>query len=107
MQANNHQIVDCGLVLDAKFGKEGSSERLKHGSQGILYSPNTSFRHVRKPKLHKANLPACRHNPVLYLKKESGAVELGAGLFFRLVHALGLRIGITGPIGFNAEAGQQ
>lgn len=29
MQTNNHKIVDYDLVLDAKFGKEGTPERIK------------------------------------------------------------------------------
>lgn len=29
MQTNNHQIVDYDLVLDQKFGKEGTPERMK------------------------------------------------------------------------------
>ena len=29
METNNHQIVDYDVVLDAKFGKEGSPERAK------------------------------------------------------------------------------
>ena len=30
MQTNDHQIVNYDLVLDAKFGKEGTSERMRH-----------------------------------------------------------------------------
>ena len=30
MQTNNHKIVDYDLVLDAKYGKEGSFERIRH-----------------------------------------------------------------------------
>ena len=30
MQTNNHKIVDYDLVLDAKYGKEGTSERNRH-----------------------------------------------------------------------------
>lgn len=29
MQTNNHKIVDYDLVLDQKFGKEGTLERIK------------------------------------------------------------------------------
>ena len=29
MQTNNHKIVDYDLVLDAKFGKEGTPERIQ------------------------------------------------------------------------------
>ena len=29
MQTNNHQIVDYDLILDKKFGKEGTPERMK------------------------------------------------------------------------------
>jgi len=29
MQTNNHKIVDYDAVLDAKFGKEGTPERIQ------------------------------------------------------------------------------
>ena len=31
MQTNNHKIEDYDVVLDAKFGKEGSVERMESG----------------------------------------------------------------------------
>ena len=36
MQTNNHKIVDYDLVLDAKFGKEGTPERIK--AEEAVYS---------------------------------------------------------------------
>ncbi len=30
MQTNNHQTADYDLILDAKFGKEGTPEREKY-----------------------------------------------------------------------------
>lgn len=29
METNNHQIVDYDIILDAKFGKEGTPERIQ------------------------------------------------------------------------------
>lgn len=36
MQTNNHQIVDYDLVLDQKFGKEGTPERIKAEEDALL-----------------------------------------------------------------------
>lgn len=37
MQTNNHQIVDYDLVLDQKFGKEGTPERIKAEEDAPLF----------------------------------------------------------------------
>lgn len=36
MQTNNHQIVDYDPVLDQKFGKEGTPERIKAEKDALL-----------------------------------------------------------------------
>ena len=41
METNNHKIVDYDAVLDAKFGKEGSPERLQAENRAYaFYSGN-------------------------------------------------------------------
>ena len=37
MSTNNHQVVDYDSVLDAKFGKMGSLERMKHEEEARAF----------------------------------------------------------------------
>ncbi len=37
MQTNNHKIVDYDAVLDAKFGKEGTPERIKAEEEAYAF----------------------------------------------------------------------
>ena len=56
MQTNNHQIVDYDLVLDKKFGKEGTPERMKAKEDALsFYSGQILLDARKKPKLHKQN----------------------------------------------------
>lgn len=43
METNNHQIVDYDVVLDAKFGKEGSPERAKAEDDAYAFIPVRYF----------------------------------------------------------------
>lgn len=43
MQANNHKIVDYDLVLDQKFGKEGTPERIKVEEEAFLFYNSNVF----------------------------------------------------------------
>lgn len=37
MQTNNHKISDYDLVLDKKFGKEGTPERMKAEDDALSF----------------------------------------------------------------------
>lgn len=101
MKTNNHQIVDYNLVLDAKFGKEGSHERIKHEEAAkAFYAAQLLLQARKEAKVTQSELARRVGTTKSYISKiENGAVEPGVGLFFRLVNALGLRIDITNPIG--------
>ncbi|VFB14382.1 helix-turn-helix domain-containing protein [Bacteroides heparinolyticus] len=101
MQTNNHQIVDYDLVLDAKYGKEGSPERLKHEeSAKAFYAAQLLLQARKEAKVTQSELARRAGTTKSYISKiENGMIEPGVGLFFRLVNALGLRIDITNPIG--------
>ncbi len=101
MKTNNHQIVDYNLVLDAKFGKEGSPERIKHEEAAkAFYAAQLLLQARKEAKVTQSELARRVGTTKSYISKiENGAVEPGVGLFFRLVNALDLRIDITNPIG--------
>lgn len=101
MQTNNHQIVDYDLVLDTKYGKEGSAERVKFEEEAkAFYAAQILLQARKEAKVTQAELAKRVGTTKSYISKiENGVIEPGVGLFFRLVNALGLRIDITNPIG--------
>ena len=48
MQTNNHQIVDYDLVLDQKFGKEGTPERIKAEEDALSFYSGQILLDARK-----------------------------------------------------------
>ena len=100
METNNHQIVDYDVVLDAKFGKEGSPERAKAEDDAYAFYTSQILLDARKEaKMTPSELAKkVRTNKSYISKIENGLIEPGAGLFFRIIDALGLRVDIVKPI---------
>ena len=100
MEANNHQIVDYDVVLDAKFGKEGSPERVKAEDDAYAFYTSQILLDARKEaKMTQSELAKKVGTNKSYISKiENGLIEPGAGLFFRIIDALGLRVDIVKPI---------
>lgn len=100
METNNHQIVDYDVVLDAKFGKEGSPERAKAEDDAYAFYTSQILLDARKKaKMTQSELAKKVGTNKSYISKiENGLIEPGAGLFFRIIDALGLRVDIVKPI---------
>lgn len=100
METNNHQIVDYDVVLDAKFGKEGSPERAKAEDDAYAFYTSQILLDARKEvKMTQSELAKKVGTNKSYISKiENGLIEPGAGLFFRIIDALGLRVDIVKPI---------
>ena len=100
METNNHQIVDYDVVLDAKFGKEGSPERAKAEDDAYAFYTSQILLDARKEaKMTQSELAKKVGANKSYISKiENGLIEPGAGLFFRIIDALGLRVDIVKPI---------
>ena len=94
METNNHQIVDYDVVLDAKFGKEGSPERAKAEDDAYAFYTSQILLDARKEaKMTQSELAKKVGTNKSYISKiENGLIEPGAGLFFRIIDALGLRV---------------
>lgn len=100
METNNHQIVDYDVVLDAKFGKEGSPERAKAEDDAYAFYTSQILLDARKEaKMTQSELAKKVGTNKSYISKiENGLIEPEAGLFFRIIDALGLRVDIVKPI---------
>ena len=58
MQTNNHQIVDYDLVLDQKFGEEGTPERIKAEEDALSFYSGQILLDARKEaKVTQAEMP--------------------------------------------------
>ena len=100
METNNHQIVDYDVVLDAKFGKEGSPERAKAEDDAYAFYTSQILLDARKEaKMTQSELAKKVGTNKSYISKiENGLIEPGAGLFFRIIDALFLRVVFVLPI---------
>lgn len=101
MQTNNHKIEDYDLVLDAKYGKEGTPQREKFEEDArAFYASQVLLQARKEAKMTQSELAEKAGTTKSYISKiENGAIEPGVGLFFRLISALGLRIEIFKPLG--------
>ena len=100
MEENNYQIVDYDKVLDEKFGKEGTPERLKAEEEAYAFYTGQILKDARKEsKVTQAELAARINSTKSYISRiENGLVNPSAGMFYRIIDALGLRIDIVKPI---------
>lgn len=58
MQTNNHQIVDYDLVLDQKFGEEGTPERIKAEEDAFsFYSGQILLNACKEVKVTQTEMP--------------------------------------------------
>ena len=100
MQTNNHQIADYDLVLDQKFGKEGSPERIKAEEDALsFYSGRILFNARKEAKISQAELAKRIHSTKSYISKvENGIIVPSVGAFYRIINALGMRVEVVKTI---------
>lgn len=100
MQTNNHQIVDYDKVLDQKFGKEGTPERIKAEEEAFSFYSGQILHDARKEaKVTQAELAKRIHSTKSYISKvENGVIMPSVGAFYRIISALGLRIEVVKPL---------
>lgn len=100
METNNHQIVDYDIVLDAKFGKEGTSERAKAEDDAYAFYTGQILLDARKEaKITQSELAKRINATKSYISRiENGTINPSVGTFYRIMDALGLRVEIVKPI---------
>lgn len=101
METNNHKIVDYDAVLDAKFGKEASPERLEAENRAYaFYSGNVILQARRDAKMTQSELAKKINVTKSYISRvEHGLINPTAGMFYRIIDALGMRVEIVKPVG--------
>ena len=100
MQTNNHKIVDYDLVLDEKFGKEGTHERIKAEEAAYSFYSGQILQDARKEaKVTQEELARRTNTTKSYISKiENGIIVPSVGVFYRIINALGLRVEVVKPL---------
>ena len=72
MKTNNHKIVDFDAVLDAKFGAEGTKERVKAEEDAYSFYSGQILQNARKDaKMTQAELAEKIQTTKSYISKPS------------------------------------
>ncbi len=81
MQTNNHKIEDYDLVLDAKYGKEGTPQREKFEEDARAFYASQVLMQARKEaKMTQSELAEKAGTTKTYISKiENGAIDPGVG----------------------------
>lgn len=100
METNNHQIVDYDIVLDKKFGKEGTPERAKAEEDAYAFYTGQILLDARKEaRVTQLELAKRIGSTKSYISRiENGIMVPSVATFYRIMNALGLRIEIVKPI---------
>ena len=97
MQTNNHKIADYDLVLDKKFGKEGTPERALAEEKAYSFYSGQILHDARKEaNMTQAELAKLTHTTKSYISKiENGIITPSVGAFYRIISALGMRVEVV------------
>lgn len=97
MKTNNHKIVDFDAVLDAKFGMEGTKERMRaEGNAHSFYSGKILQNARKDAKMTQAELAEKVQTTKSYISKvENGVIIPSVGTFYRMISALGMRVEVV------------
>lgn len=100
MEANDDRLTDVSAWMDEKYGKPGTPERETFRREAYAYCMGQIIHDARKSeKITQAELAQRIGTDKAYISKvEKGIVEPGIGTFYRIIHALGLRVDIVKPV---------
>ncbi len=101
MKENDNEIRDYSAVLEAKYGKQGTTERAGFDEKAYAFYTGQVILDARKSeKITQAELAKTLGVDKSYISKiENGVVNPSVGFFYRIMHALNLRIEITREVG--------
>ena len=100
MQTNNHKITDYDVVLDAKFGREGTPERAQAEENAYAFYSGQILLDARKEaKITQVELAERTQTTNSYISNiEKGIITPSVGMFYRIIAALGMRVEVIKPI---------
>ena len=94
---NDYQIRDYDVVLDQEFGVSGTPERAAAEEEAYAFYSGQILRDARKQeKVTQAELASRIGSTKSYISKiENGSMTPSVSTFYRIIHALGLRVDIS------------
>ena len=103
MNTSETMIQDYDAVLDARYGKEGSPERVKFEEEAYAYYTGLILRDARKDaKVSQAELARRTQTTKSYISRiENGVIIPSVAVFYRMIAALGMTVEIVKPAVFG------
>lgn len=100
MNTSDHMINDYSAVLDEKYGKIGSAEREKFNEEAYDFYTGQLLLDARKEaKVTQAELASKLNVNKSYISRiENGVINPSAGMFYKILGALGFRVEIVRPL---------
>lgn len=101
MHTNDHQLRDYSAILDAKYGKPGTPERVAAEEEAYAYYTGQIIEEARKKaKITQSELARRIGSNRSYISHvENGRTEPRISTFYRIMNALGVKIEYTMPVG--------
>ena len=98
-------IQDYDAIIDSRYGKEGTPERLKFEEEAYAYYTGLILRDARKEaKVSQEELAKRTQTTKSYISRiENGLIIPSVAVFYRMIGALGMRVEIVKPLtyGYN------
>ena len=103
MNTSETMIQDYDAVLDARYGKEGTPERVKFEEEAYAYYTGLILRDARKDaKVSQAELARRTQTTKSYISRiENGVIIPSVAVFYRMIAALGMTVEIVKPTAFG------
>ena len=103
MNTSETMVQDYDAVLDARYGKEGTPERVKFEEEAYAYYTGLILRDARKDaKVSQAELAKRTQTTKSYISRiENGVIIPSVAVFYRMIAALGMTVEIVRPTAFG------
>ena len=103
MSTKESMIQDYDSVLDARYGKEGTPERIKFEEDAYAYYTGLILRDARKEaKVSQEELAKRTQTTKSYISRiENGLIIPSVAVFYRMIGALGMRVEIVKPLTYG------
>lgn len=91
MRTNNHKIVDYDAVLDKKYGKVGTKERVKSETEALnFYASQIILQNRKECNLTQKELALRTGIDKSYVSRiETGVIQPTVATFIKIMNAMG------------------
>jgi DNA-binding XRE family transcriptional regulator len=100
MNTKESMITDISSELEKEFGEQGTPERAKFDEDAYAFYTGQILLEARKEaKMTQMELAQRINTTKSYISRiENGSINPSAGMFYRIISALGFRIEVVKPI---------